>query len=512
MTARPEDGRGLGRAVIAGLRSAGARDVLVCGTRRLSGHAVLAMAAAGAHTLTARGVRPGDAIASLYGDRAESAVGRVVAFLLGCAYIHVCPETPVEAAARGMKALGARVLLYEPSRKAEADALLAEHPAPIVHRLAQTAQDPDGLFASDVRQPVVLDPPDPDATGLVVFSSGTTGERKAVAYSHRAEAAQFRTAQALFGPGPWRFLVTPAPRYLPDLVAWWTLAGGGAVHLQPDRRPERVAAAVRRAQVTHLLAGRPIDLYALTEHLQASGTRLESVRLAVYGGAAAVPARTARALELLGPVLTQNYGTSEGGFITALSPAEHARPELLSSAGRAVPGVELSVRDQRGTALPAGEVGEVWVRSPQRMRGYLADPERTARVMHDGWLHTGDLGRLDEQGFLFLVDRVEDRLPGGIYSHPIEHVLARHPAVVEAAVFTLPHPVEPLLAGVVVGRDGHRLDPGELRLLVRETLGRRCEPRHLWFVDRIPRTPAGKPDKAALRLRYQSGTGGPAPS
>ncbi|RFU36956.1 hypothetical protein DZF91_35440 [Actinomadura logoneensis] len=506
LTTAPEHRHGLGRAVVAGLRSAGARDVLVSGTRRLSGHAVLALAAAGAHTLTARGVRPGDTVACLYdGARPESAVGRVATLLLGCAFLHICPETPTETAAGAMRALGASVLLYEPSREAEARALLAEYPAPVVHPLAQGTEAPDGLFASDVRQPVVLDPPDPDATGLVVFSSGTAGERKAVAYSHRAEATQAATARALFGPGPWRFLVTPAPRYLPDLVAWWTLASGGTVHLQADRDPEQVAAKVRRERITHLLAGRPIDLYALAEHLQASGDRLDTLRLAAYGGAAPVPARTEQALDRLGPVLTQSYGTSEAGFLTALSPAEHVRPDLLGSAGRAVPGVRLSVRDEDGTALPTGEVGEIWIRSPQRMRGYVGGPARTADVLRDGWLRTGDLGRLDGEGFLFLVDRVEDRLPGGIHSHPIEHALARHPAVVEAAVFALPCSGEPLLAGVVVGRDGHRPDPRDLRLLVREALGRHCEPKQLWLVDRIPRTPAGKPDKAALRARYRSG-------
>ncbi|MQY08161.1 class I adenylate-forming enzyme family protein [Actinomadura macrotermitis] len=493
---------GYGRSVFAGLSSAGAREVLVCGRRRLSGRAVLELVAGGAQALAARGVGPGATIACLYGGQPESAVARLVALSLGGAYIHGCPELPAEAMTRAMRALNASVLLYEPSREAEADALLAEYPVPIACRLDQ---GPGGLFASGGGRLEIHDPPDPGTVNLVTFSSGTTGERKAVAYSHRAQKAQLEAARALYGPGPWRFLVVPGPRVLQDMYAWWTLAGGGTVHLQHDGRPEELAAAVRRERVTHLLAGRPVGLYALTEHPRATGDPLESLRVAVYGGAAGVPARTMRALDRLGPVLMQTYGTSEGGFLTVLTQADHERPELLSSAGRAVPGVELRVRGPDLADLPAGEVGEVWARTPQRMLGYCGDPGRTAAALRDGWVRTGDLGRLDDQGYLFLVDRLEDRLPGGIYSHPIEHALAGHPAVVEAAVFTVPHAGGPLLAGVVVRRDGHHVDPRDLRLLVRRTLGRRCEPQRLWFVDRIPRTPAGKPDKAALRAGYQDG-------
>ncbi|GAA2812607.1 hypothetical protein GCM10020219_100920 [Nonomuraea dietziae] len=168
-----------------------------------------------------------------------------------------------------------------------------------------------------------------------------------------------------------------------------------------------------------MMSGRPFELYALAGALataRASGA--DQLRLVIYGGAPAVAARSAEAIEAIGPMALQCYGLTEGGFVSALQPDAHLRPELLSSVGRPVRGVEVRVRDQDGADLPTGEVGEVWVRSPQLMTGYVGDAVRTARALRDGWLRTGDLGRLDAESYLFLVDRVEERLAPGVYAPP----------------------------------------------------------------------------------------------
>ncbi|MDL4820737.1 class I adenylate-forming enzyme family protein [Actinomadura opuntiae] len=492
---------GIGAALLDGLRAAGPREVLVHGGTRLSGDDVLGMVAAAAARLAASGVRRGDTVACLYGTGAESPVSRIAALALGCRFVHVWGGVPVEVAARAMRALDASALLYAPSRRAEAAPLLAACPV----RVRQALDD--DLYSGPAAGPVTTPPC--DGVSLATFSSGTTGQHKIVAYDHAAEAAHLAAAQAMYGTPPWRLLVAPRSRYLPDMFVIWTLAGGGTVILEPDARPAQLAETIEREAATHLMAGRPVDLYALAEHLEDAPADLTSLRLIVYGGAAAVPARTARAAGRLGPLLMQNYGTSEGGFLTVLEPRDHARPELLMSVGRAAPGVELRVRAPDGTDLPPGEVGEVWVRSPQRMSGYVDDPARTAAAVRDGWARTGDVGRMDGDGYLFLLDRAEDRLPGGLYAHPIEHVLTGHPAVLDAAVFALPRAAGPVLAGVVVGRDGRRVDLDGLRALVRRALGDRCEPRHLWRVDALPRTPGGKPDKAALAARFAAGAGAP---
>ncbi|MEW2357115.1 AMP-binding protein [Spirillospora sp. NPDC029432] len=392
----------LGRAVLAGLRAAGGRDVLVAGGRRLGGDEVLAMAAAGAARLTARGVRPGAAVACLYGASPESAVARLVTLVMGCRYVHLAAGMPVAPAAAVMRAMGAAALLWDPSREEDAGPLLAACPVPV-----RAPLDAALLAPSAVAGPVCAAGAGavagPGAISAVMFSSGTSGARKAVAYGHRTEAAHLAAARKIFGPGPWRLLAAPGVQYLPALFTLWTLAGGGTVVLEPAvDDAARLAGLIERERLTHVMAGRPVRLYGVAPDL---GAPPNGLRQLIYGGEPAVPARTAALTGRLGGVLTQTYGTTEGGFLTALAPGDHRRADLLASAGRAVPGVELRVRDPAGTDLPPGEAGEVWARTEQVMLGYLGDPERTAGAVRGGWLRTGDLGRLDEDGYLFLLDR-----------------------------------------------------------------------------------------------------------
>jgi fatty-acyl-CoA synthase len=396
---------GLGRAVVEGLRAAGDREVLVRGERRLCGEELLAMVAAGVARLTARGLRPGDTVACLYGESPESVVARLVALALGCGFVHLVRDVPVPLAAETMRELGASAVLWDPSREADAGPLLAACPVPVHCRLDA------GLFAPTMAGPVAVPAPeDPGATSAVMFSSGTTGPRKAVAYGHGTEAAHLAAARAIFGPGPWRLLVAPRARYVPGLFTLWTLAGGGTVVLEPALGDAgRLARLVDREGLTHCMAGRPAEVYGLAEGLN---TPLGGLRRLLYGGTAAYPARTAAAGRRLGPVLMQTYGTTEGGFLTVLTPDDHHRTELLGSVGRAVPGVELSVRDAGGADLPRGAVGEVWVRTDQLMLGYVNDPGRTSRMVSGGWLRTGDVGRLNAEGYLFLSGRAASA-PGG---------------------------------------------------------------------------------------------------
>ncbi|MFB4315991.1 AMP-binding protein [Actinomadura sp. 21ATH] len=431
----------LGRAVLAGLRAAGGRDVLVAGERRLSGDEVLAMAAAGAARLAARGVRPGDTVACLYGAAPESAIARLVTLALGCRYVHLAVGMPVAPAAAVMRTLNAAALLWDPSREQDAASLLAACPTPVAaplnaglftphptpapaiapgddppappttgpastaggDPLASPATGPASTACTGPLAASTADPAGVEAVSAVMFSSGTSGPRKAVAYGHRTEAAHLAAARRIFGPGPWRLLAAPGVQYVPALFTLWTLAGGGTVVLEPAvDGAARLAGLIAREHLTHVMAGRPSRLYGVAPDL---GVPPNGLRQLVYGGEPADPARTAALTGRLGAVLTQTYGTTEGGFLTALAPGDHLRAGLLASVGRAVPGVELRVRDPAGSDLPPGEAGEVWARTDQVMLGYFGDPERTSGAVRGGWLRTGDLGRLDEDGYLFLLDR-----------------------------------------------------------------------------------------------------------
>jgi fatty-acyl-CoA synthase len=202
-------------------------------------------------------------------------------------------------------------------------------------------------------------------------------------------------------------------------------------------------------------------------------------------------------------VLLQGYGQTEaGGFICSLRPEEHL-PELLTSCGRPAVGVRLQLQDADGAVAPAGETGEIVLRSRAVMTGYLGQPEETEQALRGGWLHTGDVGRFDERGFLHIVDRAKDMvITGGfnVYPREVEDVLAGHPAVSGAAVVGVPDERwgEAVRAYVVL-RPGGAATAEELTALVRLRKGPTHAPKAVVFVPDLPTTAVGKIDKKVLR-------------
>lgn len=174
------------------------------------------------------------------------------------------------------------------------------------------------------------------------------------------------------------------------------------------------------------------------DHPDADRTDTSSLRQLIYGGCQASPARIADAIRRLGPVLMQGYGQSESGSISVLTPDDHdlSRPERLRSAGRVLNGVEVAIRDTDGNDRPHGDHGEICVRSGHLMQGYWKQPELTAEVLRDGWLHTGDIGFLDAEGYLTITDRIKDMIVvvgGHVYTTELEDLLNSHPHVLQSA-------------------------------------------------------------------------------
>jgi long-chain acyl-CoA synthetase len=217
-----------------------------------------------------------------------------------------------------------------------------------------------------------------------------------------------------------------------------------------------------------------------------------------------------RALDRLGPRLAQIYGQGESPMtITVLPRHEHDGPRddalraVLGSVGRAQTGVEVALLGADDRPLPAGEIGEVCVRGDVVMRGYLNSPEATAKTLAGGWLHTGDLGRLDERGYLTLVDRSKDLIISGgsnIYPREVEEVLLQHPAVREVAVIGEPDADwgESVVA-VVALNVGHQVATEELDALCLAQIARFKRPKRYRFVDELPKNATGKVLKRALR-------------
>jgi len=351
-----------------------------------------------------------------------------------------------------------------------------------------------------------------DDTAWLFYTSGTTGRPKGVMLTHRN-------------------LLSMTLNYLADVDA--AAAGEHLLHAAPMSHgsgiyilPNVAAAATQLipasrgfevAEIDEILAlvprvkffAAPTMVMRLVDGMKGEAQGLKSI---VYGGGPMYVADCLRALDRFGPRLTQIYGQGEAPMtITVLPAAEHLddhdgrRMQRLASVGRAQTGVELAVLGTDGRPLADGEVGEVAVRGEMVMRGYLNDAEATAKTLACGWLHTGDLGHLDEQGYLTLVDRSKDLIISGgsnIYPREVEEVLLRHPRVREAAVVGVADAEWGEVAvAVVAAKTGERPGEEELDALCLQHIARFKRPKRYVFVDELPKNATGKVLKRELRER-----------
>ena len=280
----------------------------------------------------------------------------------------------------------------------------------------------------------------------------------------------------------------------------------GAVNvLLAKADPAAMLAAVEAERATKLFCP-PTVWIALMNHPDFDRRDLSSLRKGYYG-ASIMPVEVLAELgeRLPGVRLFNFYGQTEMSPVaTVLRPEDQVRK--AGSAGRPALSVETLIVDDDGNPVPAGEVGEIVHRSPQAMLGYWNDPAKTAETFRGGWLHTGDLGILDEDGYLYVVDRMKDMIKSGgenVASREVEEVIHAHPAVAEAAVFAIPHPrwIE-AVAAVVVPRAGGVVAPEEITAFCRERLAGFKTPRYVVVADGLPKNPSGKILKRELRTMH----------
>jgi len=291
-----------------------------------------------------------------------------------------------------------------------------------------------------------------------------------------------------------------------------TFLRGGTNVMLPGLDAGDLLAAVERDRVT-ATAVVPTVIYLLLDHPSRSAADLSSLQTMIYAGAPIAPGRLREALAAFGPILVQTYAGTEPGYVSCLRKEDHevetdAGLKRLASAGRPIPYVKVSIRDERDRPLPAGSIGEICSRQLGQMLGYL-DTARTAEALRDGWVHTGDVGYLDEDGFLYIVDRKRDMVVSGgfnVFPRQVEDVLLRHPAVAQAAVIGVPHPKwGEAVHAVVVLRAGAAASADELIAAVKAELGSVPAPKTVGFAGTLPANPAGKVDKKALRAPFWSG-------
>ncbi|MFD8430308.1 AMP-binding protein [Streptomyces coelicoflavus] len=457
--------------------------------------------------LERRGVVRGTTVGLLTGNSAEGLAARYAANLAGARVVVLYEGMSAPVMARILKSVDGALLLADGPRHDVARELLPLPGVPPVLSLGPSDFSEDVLAAA-ARHPMrpvrpTRAPVGPDDDWRIGYTGGTTGVPKGIRMSHGAYRRSLE--RPLTGAGdPPRFLACTSLAHLAGIFADTALLRGGSVVLRHGFEPGDVLDTVQRERVTHTWLLPPL-LYRLLDHPDVSATDLSNLTRVSYGGTAAAPARLRQAAELLGPVLYGLYGQAEAQLISETGPDEQELTgrEGHPTVGRAVPGVEITVRGTDGTVLAPGTPGEVLVRSPYAMHGYWKQPELTREVLRDGWVHTGDVGYLDENGYLYIVDRIKEMIVvvgGHVYPAELEALLLEHPSVAQCTVFGSrdEEAVEHVHAAVVPV-PGHEPSLEEIRAFVTARKGRLYAPETLHLLPAIPLTAVGKPDRRRLR-------------
>jgi long-chain acyl-CoA synthetase len=367
---------------------------------------------------------------------------------------------------------------------------------------------PSGIAPADALGDAEAPPADvdPDDVAWLFYTSGTTGVPKGAMLTHRnmlfqthayfADIDKLASGDSALHPAP---LSHGSGLYgLPHFAA-------GAVNVIPESghfEPAEIFELLEHWPGASFFAAPTMIVRLLASPAARTPRNLKTL---TYGGAPMYVADCLRALELFGPRLYQLFGQGEAPMtITGLPQELHAQRKHLETCGMARTGCEVKVFDENDEELPAGEVGEIVTRSDCVMKGYWQNPEATARALRGGWLHTGDVGSLDAEGFLTIKDRSKDMIISGganIYPREIEEVLLRHPAVAECSVVGRAHPEwgEEVVAFVV---KKSALNVEELESLCLDNIARFKRPREYRFVDALPKNNYGKVLKTELRKLF----------
>ena len=366
-------------------------------------------------------------------------------------------------------------------------------------------------------QPLVDRSGQGDAMACIIYTGGTTGWPKGVMLSHANMVMAYMSFALECPYEPDTVFLHLAPMFhLAALSSMLSYTSAGATQvILPRFDPAAVVDAIVTEKVNmSLMVPTMIDF--VDRHLQANPADVSSLRKLIYGASPISEALLRRAMKSLPNVqFFQGYGQTEmaGGVVT-LRPEFHAvdgpNARLLRAAGRACPGADIRIMDDKMKEVPRGTVGEIVARGPTVMLGYWRKPEQTEAAIVDGWLRSGDAGYMDEDGFIFLVDRLKDMIVSGgenVYSAEVENALAKHPAVLECSVIGIPDAKwGEAVHGVVRLREGHTADAEELTRHCDELIAGYKRPRSYTFrKEPLPLSAAGKILKNELRKPFWEG-------
>jgi acyl-CoA synthetase (AMP-forming)/AMP-acid ligase II len=347
------------------------------------------------------------------------------------------------------------------------------------------------------------------------YTSGTTGAPKGIMLTHRniLTCTQFLLCDVYDITHEDKLLTVGALSHAGSVRILPFILRGATNYLHNHFDPINAFKEIEASRITDLSTV-PTMLIGLMDHPERSHFNLSSLKRITYAGSPMAVERIKEALRIFGPILDQSYGQAESIItITHLSRQDHilnndpVSERRLASAGREYPGVQVKVVDENDHPLGSGEVGEVITRSDLVMRGYWNQPDKTEEALRGGWLHTGDIGYMDEDGYLYLVDRKHDKIITGglnVYPREVEEVLSTHPAVAQSAVFGVNDPLwgEAITAAVVL-RQGTKVTVEELMQFCKEHLTGYKRPKKIYFLEDLPKNLYGKVLRKELKKRFE---------
>jgi len=470
------------------------------------------------------GVGRGDRVALFMQNRPEAMEAFFAVLKVGAAAVPLNPRFTAEEIDYHVGDAGARLLVIG-EEVADVVAKVRDRLGSVEHVVCVGARsvdedgmvDFDALVAGHEGQRLDAVYVDDDKLAWLAYTSGTTGRAKGAMLTHGNLIACALGALA----DTMRLEVGDVALHAASLTHGsgynalaYTMKGCAQVLLSPiGFEVEKLLEFVARYRVNALFTV-PTMIKMVIDHPATPGADLSSLRWVMYGGAPMYVEDLKKALDLMGPVFVQIYGQTESPMTgTMLRPEEHRLDEpyagRLGSCGRARSGIGVRIVGEDDRPLPPGAVGEICLRGATVMKGYWNRPDATAETLRGGWLHTGDIGTMDDHGYVYILDRTRDMVISGglnIYPREVEEVLLTHPAVSEVCVFGVPDDKwgEALKAHVVLVA-GRSATAAEIIAFAGERLAGYKKPKTVDFVDEIPKTTYGKPDKKAVRAPYWAG-------
>jgi fatty-acyl-CoA synthase len=384
---------------------------------------------------------------------------------------------------------------------------------PVPAELAACGRDLAAEAARYVPRPLAPAELAPDHVISVTYTGGTTGKPKGVIGTAASMAAmtQIQLAEWEWPTAP-RFLVCTPLSHAGAAFFAPTLMKGGALYVLPRFDPAEVLRVIEEQAITATMVV-PSMLYALLDHPDSRRRDLSSLQIVYYGASSINPVRLREAIDRFGPIFAQFYGQTEAPMVISyLATGEH-EGRRLASCGRPSAFLRTALLGSDGQPVAPGEPGEICVSGPLLASGYWGQPEETAQSFKDGWLHTGDVAREDEDGFWYIVDRTKDMIVTGgfnVYPREIEDVIAEHREVAQVAVIGVPDAKwGEAVTAIIVPRAGASRDDeaaaslaAEIQHAVRERKGPVHTPKRVILAESLPLTGLGKLDKKALRTQY----------